>query len=269
VEWLFYSEVNRIIATSTAYLDSSSLLQQFKNRVSIVPLGIATEQWSQPSRAQQAVAEQLRREHGSPLWVTCSRLVPYKGVQHAILAMRSMPGKLRILGDGPERDALVALRDSAGLAGKVEFVGFQKDLVPELMAATALLLPSINRAEAFGIIQLEAMAAGCPVINSQIPGSGVPLVSVDGLTGLTVPVGDSAALAAAATRLAQDPALRSRLSANAIERVRRYFSLPVCIAQTNVIYEEVVRRSRHSHAHIHRILRKSADMKTSIKSEVA
>jgi len=190
--------------------------------------------------------------------------VPYKGIQHAILAMKGMPGKLSILGDGPERDRLTLLRDRQGLRDKVEFVGFQPDLVPYLLAATALILPSVNRAEAFGIIQLEAMAAGCPIINTDIAGSGVPSVSPDGVTGFTVPVHDSGAIAAAALRLLSDEVLRARFAANGVERVRRYYSLPVCLAQVQEIYDGVVEAARNSHAHVHRLIRKKADMKTSV-----
>lgn len=268
-ELLFYAEVDRIIATSQTYRESSPLLRRFHKKVKVVPLGIPTDSWFNPTEAQRNEAAMVREQFAPdrPLWVTCSRLVPYKGIRYAIEAMRETDGKLLVLGDGPERDRLAALRNRLGLQPKVWFTGFVPDLVPYLMAATALWLPSFNRAEAFGIIQIEAMAAGCPVINCLIPGSGVASVSVDGLTGFTVPTKNASALATAATRLAADDTLRARFSAQAVDRVKRLFSLPVCLAQVQEIYDDVVARSRRSHAHVHRIIRKTSEMKTSISKK--
>src|SRR5262249_39685676 len=85
-------------------------------------------------------------------------------------------------------------------------------------AATALWFPSNARSEGFGLVQVEAMASGCPVINTAIPASGVAWVSRHEETGLTVAMEDPAALAAAARRLVDDPALRGRLARGARER---------------------------------------------------
>ena len=85
--------------------------------------------------------------------------------------------------------------------------------MPYYLAADAFWFPSNARSEAFGLVQVEAMASGCPVINTAIPHSGVPWVSPHEETGLTVPVDDPAALAAAANRLLTEPGLRDRLGA--------------------------------------------------------
>jgi rhamnosyl/mannosyltransferase len=84
-------------------------------------------------------------------------------------------------------------------------------LVGAYHAATALWFPSNARSEAFGLVQAEAMASSCPVINTDIPGSGVPWVCRHEESGLTVPVDDPAALAQAARRLVDEPGLRDRL----------------------------------------------------------
>ncbi|MFM7538532.1 MAG: glycosyltransferase [Planctomycetota bacterium] len=85
-------------------------------------------------------------------------------------------------------------------------------------AATALWFPSVARSEGFGLAQVEAMASGCPVINTAIPGSGVPWVSLHGVSGLTVPVEDPAALAEAARHLSENATLRASLAEGARAR---------------------------------------------------
>jgi rhamnosyl/mannosyltransferase len=99
----------------------------------------------------------------------------------------------------------------------------EDELVGCFLAATALWFPSNARSEAFGLVQVEAMACGCPVINAAIPASGVPWVSRHEETGLTVPVNDPQALALAAQRLLHEPGLRERLVRNGRERACQEF----------------------------------------------
>ena len=98
-----------------------------------------------------------------------------------------------------------------GIADRVTFsAGFSDNLATYFHAADVFALPSCERSEAFGIVQLEAMASGKPVINTQID-SGVPYVSLDGITGITVQPRNSDAMATALNRLFDDPELRRRM----------------------------------------------------------
>jgi len=113
-----------------------------------------------------------------------------------------------------------------------------KDVVPFYHAAELFVLPSIARSEAFGIVQLEAMACGKPVVNTQLD-SGVPSVSIDGVTGITVPPADSTALGHAINSLLDDPR-RAMLGHAAYRRVREQFSLAGMAEQTLALYHEVL-----------------------------
>ena len=113
-----------------------------------------------------------------------------------------------------------------GVDDRVDFLGnlpHYLDVVPYYLAADAFWFPSNARSEAFGLVQVEAMASGCPVINTQIPHSGVPWVSRHEETGLTVAVNDPVALAAAARRLLTETGLRPRLAEAARRRAAAEF----------------------------------------------
>src|SRR5205085_4404397 len=127
-----------------------------------------------------------------------------------------VPGRLLLIGEGPDQPALRDEARQLGVADRVEFLGTLPhflDIVPYYLAADAFWFPSNARSEAFGLVQVEAMACGCPVINTRIPHSGVPWVCPHEQAGLTVPLNDPPALAAAARRLLAEPGLRDRLAA--------------------------------------------------------
>ena len=137
------------------------------------------------------------------------------------LALRSVPGTLLIVGDGPERTRLEHFAARLDLKDRARFLGDvprDEDLAAYYLASDAFWFPSNARSETYGLVQVEAMASGCPVINAAIPHSGVPWVSRHEETGLTVPVNDPAAFAAAALRLLEEPGLRDRLAAGARAR---------------------------------------------------
>ena len=116
-----------------------------------------------------------------------------------------------VIGTGPLEAGLRALAEAEGVSDRVTLVGEvqNSEVAPFFAAADVFVLPSIARSEAFGIVQLEAMASGTPVVNTALD-SGVPWVSQAGVTGLTVPPGDPRALGAALERLLNDRALCER-----------------------------------------------------------
>jgi glycosyltransferase involved in cell wall biosynthesis len=128
--------------------------------------------------------------------------------------------RLFIIGDGPLRESLARYTQRAGVDAKTVLTGFRDDRLDFLRGLDALVLPSAL--EGIPRCLMEAMAAGVPVISSDIPGSR-DLVS-DGQTGLLFPVGDAGALRACLERLAADTTLRERLASAAKHRVEERFS---------------------------------------------
>jgi len=226
-----------IIATSPNYLATSPALQNFRERCHVIPYGIDTTQFAECS--PEAV-RRVRERFGDRLVISVGRLVYYKGFDVLIRAMASVRGKLVIVGDGPLRAELGNLAAQLGVTDKVIFAGEinNADVAPYYHAADLFALASVARSEAFGIVQIEAMAAGLPVINTALD-SGVPFVSLDGETGLTVPPGNPPALAEAINRLLDDAGLRQRLGQAGIRRARQEFSLDTMLRRTLQLYRTV------------------------------
>jgi rhamnosyl/mannosyltransferase len=105
-------------------------------------------------------------------------------------------------------------------------------------AAELFALASVARSEAFGIVQIEAMASGLPVVNTNLD-SGVPFVSLHEKTGLTVPAGEPQPLADAINRLLDDEDLRRSLGQAGVRRAKQEFSLDIMLRRTLQLYESV------------------------------
>jgi glycosyltransferase involved in cell wall biosynthesis len=177
-----------------------------------------------PTAVDAGVVPQARLDGSPPRVIMVGRLAAPKDpvtLVRALAGVRRAPFTATIVGDGPDRPAVEAEIRAAGLEGVVELAGERHD-VPRLLADADVCVLS-SRSEGAPLSVLEAMAAGLPVVASAV--GGVPEIVADGDTGLLVPPGDAAALAAALERLLADAALRRRLGAAGRERVRERFDL--------------------------------------------
>ena len=229
---------SRIIVSSRKYADTSAELESHRDKIEVIPHGI--------DPVKHAVAEpeavrRIQRQYGPRIAIAIGRLVPFKGFEILIRAMQTVPGNLLLIGEGPLRKHLEAVARECGISGRVFFMGKidNAQIANYLAAADVFSMPSISRAESFGIAQLEAMAAGVPVVNTSID-SGVPEVSRDGITGITVPPSDTHALAHALTTLLTDREKRLRMGEAGKVRVRREFSEARMSMRTMRVYDEIL-----------------------------
>ncbi len=248
LERLAYRRVRAILTTSPGYPAGSSFLRPYAERLEVLPHGIDLRPYLDPSSEVRALAASIRSKlaGGGPLWLGCGRLVYYKGFLNAVRALTRVPGTLLLIGDGPDRPALEAEAGRLGVAGRVRFLGnlpHYFDLIPYYLAADAFWFPSNARSEAFGLVQVEAMAAGCPVLNAAIPHSGVSWVSRHEESGLTVPVDDPVALADAANRLLTEPDLHDRLADGARRRAALDFDHRLMAERSLDLYRQVLGES--------------------------
>ena len=220
-ELLVYGRAERVLSDSPGYQEGSPLLKRFAEKVSVLPLGIDLRPYLKPSAAAREHASRLRAEHGEPLWLSVGRMVYYKGLHNGVKALAEVPGRWLVIGEGPAKQELQRMAVAEGVADRIVWRGHvsEDELIGAYHAATALWFPSNARSEGFGLVQVEAMASGCPVINTAIPASGVAWVSPHEETGLTVALDNPTALRGAALRLLNEKGLDQRL-ASAAHRAR-------------------------------------------------
>lgn len=215
-----------VIATSQAYADSSAALAPWKEKVHAIPLGLPDAAFARTAHSVEWPAPGLRL-------LGVGRLSYFKGFDVLLRALAQVPEASLVLIGGGECDAsLRALARELDIESRVRFTGRldmdaagQAFLESAYASADVFCLPSTERAESFGIVLLEAMRAGLPVVASDIPGSGVGFVVRDGETGMLVPPNDAAALAAALRRLAADANLRQRCGNAGRHRFQDGFTL--------------------------------------------
>ena len=243
VEWWLACRADALITCSVAMRDEvTALFGPPLAPVEVVHNGITPRDWTvDPERVARAHARWA--PDGGPLLVHFGRLVHEKGVQDLIAALprirRRHPGtRLLVVGTGTHRDVLV--EQARNQRGAVTFAGHlpDADLAAAVTAADAVVLPS--HYEPFGIVALEAAAAGAPLVVAR--SGGLAEVVVDGETGTSFPAHDVAALADAVGRVLDDPAEAARRAERARGRLESDFGWPGIAARTAEVYAAARRR---------------------------
>jgi glycosyltransferase involved in cell wall biosynthesis len=235
----FLDSVDLIIASSPQLIASSPFLAPRAGKCRVVPFGLPPAKLGDGPGVRERAAK-LRAAHaGRPIVLFVGRLVSYKGVEVLVRAMAGVDADLVLIGRGPLEAEVRRLAAACGVAGRTTILPPQDDaeLAAWYRAADVFCLPSVLRSEAFGLVQLEAHAAGTPVVSTSLP-TGVPFANLNGVTGLVVAPGDAEALGAASRRLLEDEELRARLGGQARERVRREFTVERMVARTLDVYAE-------------------------------
>ncbi|MDA8389144.1 MAG: glycosyltransferase [Gammaproteobacteria bacterium] len=233
-----------IITATPAHAPSSTQLRAARpERLHVVPYGMPYARFDATAQDEEAIAA-LRaglapKRHAI---FAVGRHVYYKGFAYLIRAMAGIPDAVLWLGgDGPLTSALKSLTASLQLNDRVRFLGrvADQDLPHYYHACDVFCMPSAEPAEAFGLVQLEAMACGKPVVCCELH-NGVTYVNQDGKTGIVVAPRDVGALAGALRRLLGDKELRARLGANGLERAHAVFSVEAMVQGTLAVYQAVL-----------------------------
>ena len=230
----------RIVVATPPMCDVPALAR-YRDKCVVVPYGLELER-------HHRVRDLLRIEPLTtprrPTFLFVGRLVGYKGVDVLLQALPGLDANIVIVGNGPLRHSLEGMTRDLGIADRVRFLGevSSDELLQCYHACDAFVLPSITRQEAFGMVQLEAMLHGRPVISTEL-GTGVSWVNQHERTGLIVRPGDVAELRRALQRLIDDPGLRHELGAAARTRVLSHFTAEKMCSATFTLYQEVSGRT--------------------------
>lgn len=234
------ARMDAVIASSPNMVEHSPFLSRIADKCRVIPFGIHAERYEAKPEVL-ARASELRAGHERPIVLFVGRLIYYKGVDVLVEAMAGVDADLVIVGQGPLEGMLRERAAALRVLDRITFLPFlaDDDLIAWYHAADVFCLPSVARSEAFGLVQLEAHAAGTPVVSTRLT-TGVPYVNQDGVTGLTVEPGDVEELAAALNDLARDAALRERLGRQARARVLAEFTTERMVERILELYRDVI-----------------------------
>lgn len=232
----FLRSVDCIVATSPNYVASSPVLQNYSDKLKVIPIGLPD---LPPPRPQ--LVEEWRQRAGSDFFLFVGALRYYKGLDYMISAAKETGLPVIIAGSGQmEGDLRRQSHANIKLIGSVS----EEEKSALLALCKAFVFPSHLRSEAFGVALLEAARSGKPMISCEI-GTGTSYVNIDGVTGITVPPADFRAIGEAMVRLSEDPETTRRLGGAARVRYEQLFRAEeVCVHYLNLYRELAPKRPR-------------------------
>ncbi len=236
--WQALRRADRILPTSPQYIVSSPFLRQFTEKCVVVPLGVSLGRFGQVDPTEVA---SLRANHPGPVLLFVGRLRYYKGLDFLMDALREVDATLWVVGSGPMEAEWRAYAAALPWDKRIVFCGEvpEEQLPAYYQACDVFVLPACERSEAFGAVQIEAMAAGKPVVCTEL-GTGTSFVNQDGATGFVVPARDPASLAQAINRLLADESLRRRMGEAGRIRAQTEFDENVMVERVIEVYRSLL-----------------------------
>ena len=250
MNWLL-RRADAIVVATEGHINGSKYLTPYADKCKIIPYGVdARIKQKADTFLEQKTEEKLEQTKRPVRFLFVGRLVYYKGVRNLLEAWYRLVSQkpqlkermvLDIVGSGPLEEALHKYVADKGLQDQVFFHTHVSDeqLMEFYKNCDVFVLPSQQRSEAFGLVQIEAMAFGKPVINTNLP-SGVPYVSQNGVTGLTVEPSDPEELAQALKKLTIDDECRTRMGQAARQRVESEYTMENMLEKTYALYENLM-----------------------------
>ncbi len=234
-------KADAIIVSAKGNIKGSKILRKYKNKCRVIPFSVSDEM------AQTGREYYDSRKKKTPADKVCvlfiGRFVWYKGLDVLLKAFTKLDAEkyeLLLAGDGPLYDDIRLLADNLGL-NNVTFAGTvtQEEKIRKIEWCDFLVLPSVSKAEAFAIVQIEAMAFGKPVINTWLP-SGVPEVCPHGECGITVKPQNEKELAGAIKKLGEDIPLREKYGQRAIALAESRYNVSYMMKRYMHLFQNVL-----------------------------
>lgn len=239
---MFLKRANAIIVATQGHIDGSQYLKPYVNKCVIIPYGVDPAIEKKADEWFEKTKNRTEEKKDTPVtFLFVGRLVYYKGCKILLKAFRKVKNaRLIMIGSGVMERELKELAVSYGVRDRVVFTGNVSDEKLERYFAECdvFVLPSIVRSEAFGLVQIEAMAYGKPVINTNLP-SGVPYVSIHKETGLTVEPENAGELAKAMQWMVDHPKERIEMGNRARLRVKEKYQMSEMIKNVYDLYKRL------------------------------
>ncbi|MDF2514768.1 MAG: hypothetical protein K0R59_64 [Sphingobacterium sp.] len=234
--WLI-KRADHIVGTTPVYVQESPFLKKVQHKVDYIPIGVL------PIQADPTLVSQLFGQYkGKHLIFSLGRLVAYKGYEYLIRSAQYLNEKYHILigGKGPLLQPLQTLIETLGLQDRITLLGYMgdDDIAAHFAVSDVFCLSSIWKTEAFGIVQIEAMSCGVPLVSTDIPGSGVSWVNHHGYSGLVVPRENEEALAQSFKQICEDPVFKMNLSIGSQTRYTQCFTRDKMLQKCLSIYSK-------------------------------
>ncbi|MEA3552987.1 MAG: glycosyltransferase [Campylobacterota bacterium] len=216
---------DKVIVTSDNYAKHSLALKNFKNKINIVPIGISNQ--SLVSNIDN-VKRIKKKYNNKKIIFALGRLVSYKGFDYLIESSKYLNDEFVILigGTGIEEKFLQNIISINNLEKKVELIGYisENEKNDYLEACFLFCLPSITKAEAFGVVIVEAMSFSKPIVSTNMIESGISWVNENNITGIQVSPKSSKELANAFNKISNDDNLYKLMSKNSLQRYNKLFT---------------------------------------------
>lgn len=238
---MLLSRADAIIVTTKLYLQGSQQLSGFSNKCHVIPLGVE----SVKGKVNSSIVKSIRNCYsGKRIVFSLGRHIYYKGFEYLIESARFLDNTVILIGGtGPDTAKYQRLIEQYNLHEVVKLIGrvCDSELPSFYKAADVFCLPSIEKSEAFGVVQLEAMSVGTPVVSCNIKGSGVPWVNKHMESGLICEPSNSYSLSESISTILNDAELHSRLSSGALERFSQHFSIDIMNRSNFSLYKTLIK----------------------------
>lgn len=220
------NRADEIVFTSQSYLDCSEQVYEFKNKCIVIPIGTR----SLIERVNKDLVKQIKDQYNGRKIIFClGRHVYYKGISYVIKAMQEQSSDCVLLigGRGPETGLYINLITQLNLQDRVFILGSidESKVASYFSAASVFAFPSCERSEAYGLVQLESMSVGTPVICANIPGSGVAWVNQHDVSGMVFENKSVESLTNALKYILKNDSYRKNLAVGAQQRYNKFFTL--------------------------------------------
>jgi glycosyltransferase involved in cell wall biosynthesis len=213
-------KAKKIFVSNPNLIESSNHLRKFKEKCVVIPFGVDLEKFKLNEEIKKEV-EDIKKRYKPPIILSIGRYVYYKGFEYLIEAAKNVKAKFLIIGEGALKEKYENIIKKLNLEDKVFLIPHVENLIPYYYACDLFVLPSIALSEAFGIVLLEAMVCGRPLISTEV-GTGTSFINQDGITGFVIEPKNSKILSEKINAILENEKLKEKFSQNSLRRAQEF-----------------------------------------------